>query len=126
MGMLGSSPPAGGGSPARQPPLAARAWRSSSGTAAGFEGGETLANVHCGPQLPVDAVDPSIDPPDLGEQFRLQRDRLGPESVDLDRQAGVHPLDFLVQTAALLVEGAGIARQRGKAPGARVLECPFT
>src|SRR3989442_9248510 len=116
MGMLGSSPPAGGGSPARQPPLAARAWRSSSGTAAGFEGGETLADVHCDPQLPVDAVDPSIDPPDLGEQFRLQRDRLGPESVDLDRQAGGDPIDFFVQTADLLVGDADIAPQRLKLP----------
>src|SRR2546428_6733012 len=124
MAMLGSSTPAGDASPARPPHLAARTWRSSSGTAAGFEGGETLADVHCDPQLPVDAVDPSIDPPDLGEQFRLQRDRLGPESVDLDRQAGVDPIDFLGQTADLLVEDAGIAPQRVKVPRDAGLQWP--
>src|SRR5256712_10102777 len=125
MAMLGSSTPAGDASPARPPHLAARTWRSSSGTAAGLEGGETLADVHCDPQPPVDAVDPSIDPPDLGEQFRLQRDRLGPESVDLDRQAGVDPIDFLVQTADLLVEDADIAAQRVKLRRDDVLECRF-
>src|SRR3989441_10034082 len=125
MAMLGSSTPGGDASPARPPHLAARTWRSSSGTAAGFEGGETLADVHCDPQLPVDAVDPSIDPPDLGEQFRLQRDRIGPESVDLDRQAGADPLAFLVRTADLLVEDADIAAQRVKLRRDDVLECRF-
>src|SRR2546428_9190151 len=124
MAMLGSSTPAGDASPARPPHLAARTWRSSSGTAAGFEGGETLADVHCDPQLPVDAVDPSIDPPDLGEQFRLQRDRLGPESVDLDRQAGVDPSGFLAHQAGPLGGAAEILGARGEPPPKRCLQRP--
>ena len=39
----------------------------ASGDATGFERGEAFADVDRGPELPIDAVDPGVEPPDLGE-----------------------------------------------------------
>src|SRR5437879_12318457 len=90
--------------------------------AAGLERGEAFADVDRGPQLPIDAVDPDVDPPDLREQLTFQRDRLGPkridlgrepdiqvvnlatQSADLRREPGVHPVDLLIQRGDLRLE----------------------
>jgi hypothetical protein len=55
--------------------------RGPSGGAAGFERGQTFANFDRGPELAIHAVDPGVEPPDLGEQFGLERERFGPERV---------------------------------------------
>src|SRR5438874_4395512 len=85
----------------RHSPLSAIA----SGGTAGFERGEAFADVDRGPQLPVDAVDPDIDPPDLGDQHSTRRNYSHVETayavvylvnqrVDLRREPGVQPVDL--------------------------------
>src|SRR5438874_804676 len=85
----------------RHSPLSAIA----SGGTAGFERGEAFADVDRGPQLPVDAVDPDIDPPDLGDQLGPERIDLGREPdiqvVDLRREPGIQAIDLLVQSVDL-------------------------
>src|SRR5262249_27792411 len=65
-----------------QIPGCARPARASvSGGAAGFERGEPFADVHRGPELPIDAVDPGVEPPDLREQLTLEREGLASERI---------------------------------------------
>ena len=75
---------------------------------AGFEGGETLANVDGDAELPVDAVDPRVQTTDLGKHLALERDRLGPERVDPGREVRLDGVDLLI--AAYQRRGATAVR----------------
>jgi hypothetical protein len=73
-----------------------RPWRS--GGAARLERGEAFADIDRGPELPIDAVDPGVEPPDLREQLTLERDRLNAERIDLVRESSVDSIDLLIDT----------------------------
>src|SRR5262245_51003299 len=96
--------------------LTRRAIKSAAATS--FERGQAFANVDRGSDLPVEAVDPRVDPPDLRGQFVLDRIDLLIEGVDLGREAGVDPVDLgtepRVDPVDLLIEQPEIAANRVK------------
>ncbi|HYB43267.1 MAG TPA: hypothetical protein VEL75_15920 [Candidatus Methylomirabilis sp.] len=75
--------------------------RLASGDAARFEHREAFADVDCGPQLTIDAIDPGVEPPDLREQLAFERDRFGPERIDPGHEAVIQAVDLLIETADL-------------------------
>ena len=71
---------------------------------AGFERGESLADIDRRPELTIHAVDPGVEPPDLGDQLPLERDRFGAKRIDLDGETSVDAIDLLIEVVDPLRE----------------------
>ena len=73
--------------------------------AAGFESGQTLADVDGRAQLAIDAVDPRVHPADLGDQLAPHVTHLGGERIDLVIQLRVDVIDLFVDPADVGADG---------------------
>ena len=65
--------------------------------AAGFERGESFADVDRGAQFPVNAVDPGVDTANFSDQLALHVAHLGGQRVDLVAETGVDVVDLGVE-----------------------------